>query len=221
MLPWTVWRRRIRRSERWLPTKPSIPVTRTVLAVLRLHHLEPLDPRLGSEQVRLVGPFPRKVDVGAAEVPIGCRLLVDRATQLQLPDDLQRAQVEVLLHQLLDLGDRDALRPKGLDENRDRLAHADRIGDLDLAVAGQAGGHDVLGNVARGVGAGTVDLRWVFPAEAAAAVPAVGAAALRFEGFFPSERAAAVPGVAAVAVDDDLAAGHARVGPGPTQHEAA
>jgi hypothetical protein len=34
MVPWTVWRRRIRRSERWLPAKPSIPVTRTVLAVL-------------------------------------------------------------------------------------------------------------------------------------------------------------------------------------------
>src|SRR3981081_1933241 len=100
MVPCTVWRRRTRRSERWLPAKPSIPVTRTVLAVLRLHHLEPLDTRPGGEQVRLVGEFPRKADVGPAEVAVGCRLLVDRAAQLQLPDDFQRAEVEVFLDQL-------------------------------------------------------------------------------------------------------------------------
>src|SRR6202165_3891671 len=158
MLPWTVWRRRIRRSERWLPTKPSIPVTRTVLAVLRLHHLEPLDPRLGSEQVRLVGPFPRKVDVGAAEVPIGRRLLVDRATQLQLPDDLERAEVEVLLDQVLDFGHRHTLGPERLDENRHGLAHPDRVGDLDLAMARQPGGHDVLRDITSGVGTRAVDL---------------------------------------------------------------
>src|SRR6266568_676908 len=199
MVPCTLWRRRKRRSERWLPAKPSIPVTRTVLAVLRLHHLEPLDTRFGGEQVGLVGPFPRKVDVGAAKVAVGCRLLVDRAAKLELPDDLQRAEVEVLLHQMLDLRHRHALRPERLHEDRDRLAHTDRIGDLDLAMAREPGGDDVLGDIARGVGARTVDLRGVFPAEAAAAVP----------------------GIAPVAVDDDLAAGHPRVSPGPAQHEAA
>jgi hypothetical protein len=30
VVPWTVWRRRVSRSERWLPAKPSMPVTRTV-----------------------------------------------------------------------------------------------------------------------------------------------------------------------------------------------
>src|SRR6266550_6035686 len=164
MVPCTVWRRRRRRSARWLPAKPSIPVTRTVLAVLRLHHLEPLNPRLGGEQVRHVGPFPRKVDVGAAKVAVGCCLLVDRTAQLELPDDLQRAEVEMLLDQVLDLGDRDALSAEGLDEHRDRLSHADRVGDLDLAVTREPCGNDVLSDVTRGVGAGTVDLRGVFPA---------------------------------------------------------
>src|SRR2546430_15166526 len=141
MVPCTVWRRRKRRSERWLPAKPSIPVTRTVLAVLRLHHLEPLDTRLGGEQVRLVGPFPRKVDVGAAKVAIGCRLLVDGTAKLELPDDLERAEVEVLLEQGLDRGHRDALRPEGLHKDRDRLAHADRVSQPDLAVARPAPRH--------------------------------------------------------------------------------
>src|SRR2546422_8160259 len=170
MVPCTLWRRRRRRSERWLPAKPSIPVTRTVLAVLRLPPRGPLDPRLGREQVRLVGPFPRKIDVGAAKVTVRRRLFVDRAAKLELPDDLQRAEVEMLLDQVLDLGDRDALRPERLHEDRNRLAHADRVGDLDLTVARKPGRHDVLGDVARSVGAGTVDLRGVFPAEAASAV---------------------------------------------------
>src|SRR5207253_5562120 len=78
IVPWTRWRRRIKRSQRWLPAKPSIPVTRTVLAVLRLHHLEPLDAGFGGEQVRLVSSFPRQVDIGAAEVAVGGRLLIDR-----------------------------------------------------------------------------------------------------------------------------------------------
>src|SRR3989442_15155460 len=199
MVPCTLWRRRRRRWERWLRGKPSIPVTRTVLAVLRLHHLERLAPRLGREQVRLVGPFPRKIDVGAAKVAVRRRLLVDRAAKLELPDDLQRAEVEMLLDQVLDLGDRDALRPERLHEDRDRLAHADRVGDLDLAVARKPGRHDVLGDVARSVGAGTVDLRGVFPAEAASAVA---------DG-------------APLAGGRDFSAGHPPVAPGATQDETA
>src|ERR1700682_282170 len=124
MLPWTVWRRRIRRSERWLPTKPSIPVTRTVLAVLRLHHLEPLDARLGGQQVRLVGALPLQVEVGTAEVRVSRRLLVDGTAQLQLADDLQRAEVEVLLDQRLDFWDGHPLGTQGLDAGRNRVAHA-------------------------------------------------------------------------------------------------
>src|SRR2546429_7862016 len=148
-----MWRRRRRWSARWLPAKPSIPVTRTVLAVLRLHHLEPLNPRLGGEQVGHVGPFPRKVDVGAAKMAVGCCLLVDGAAQRELPEGLQRAEVGMLLDQCLDPGDRDALRPERLHEDRDRLAHANGIGDLDLAVAPQPRGDAVLCDLTPRLGA--------------------------------------------------------------------
>src|SRR5690606_17129199 len=63
------------------------------------------------------------------------------------------------------------------------------VADLHLALAGQAGGHDVLGHVARRIGGRAVDLGRVFAREGAAAVRAR----------------------AAVGVDDDLAAGEAAV----------
>jgi hypothetical protein len=75
---------------------------------------------------------------------------------------------------------------------RDRLGHADRVGDLDRAAVRKAGGDDVLGQIATGVGRRTVDLGRVLAAE--------GAAAVR--------------GSAAVGVDDDLAAGDAGVAVG-------
>ena len=77
----------------------------------------------------------------------------------------------------------------GVDVDADRLGDADGVGELDLAALGQAGGDDVLGDVPGHVGGRAVDLGGVLAAEGAAAVPAH----------------------AAVGVDDDLAAGHARV----------
>src|SRR5690348_7581958 len=132
VVPWTVWRRRVSRSERWLPAKPSMPVTRTVcpLAVLRLHHLQPLHAGLRREQIRLVGSLPRQIEVGTPEVAVGRRLLVDRPSELQLANDFEGAQVEVLVDELLDGGDRNPLGAEGFDEDRHRLADADGIGDL-------------------------------------------------------------------------------------------
>ena len=78
-------------------------------------------------------------------------------------------------------------------------ADADRVGDLDLAAIRQVGGDDVLGDVARRVGRGAVDLGRVLAGEGAAAVarhPAVG-------------------------VDDDLAAGEAGVADRAADHELA
>ena len=83
----------------------------------------------------------------------------------------------------------DLLGAEGLDEQADRLGLADRVRDLDLAARGEAGGHDVLGDPAHGVGGGAVDLGRVLAGEGAAAVA----------------------GHAAVGVDDDLAAGQAGV----------
>ena len=69
------------------------------------------------------------------------------------------------------------------------MRDADRVRDLDLAPVGEAGGDDVLGDVARGVRGGAVHLRRVLA----------------------GERAATVASHAAVGVDDDLAAGQAAV----------
>ena len=67
---------------------------------------------------------------------------------------------------------------------------ADDVGQTDLALGGQTGGHNILGDVAGGVGAGAVD----------------------FAGVFAAEGAAADPGIAAIGIDDDFTAGQAGIG---------
>ena len=177
-----------------------MPVTRPdwLIAVLRLPHLQSLDAGLVGEEVGFVGSLPWQIEIGAAEMPVGGGLLVDRTSQLELANDLQRAQIEVLVDEVLDGGRRDPLRAKGLDEDRDRFADADGIGDLDLTVGRQSGGHHVLGDVARGIRTRAVDLGRVLAGKAATPVT----------------------GVAAIAVDDDLAPGHARVGARAAEDEA-
>src|SRR5262249_33192709 len=64
----------------------------------------------------------------------------------------------------------DLRRAEGLDRNRDRPGDADRVGQLDLAALGQAGGDDILGDVAGGVGGRAVDLGRIFAREGTAAV---------------------------------------------------
>ena len=59
---------------------------------------------------------------------------------------------------------------EGVHPDGDRLGHADGIGQLNLALAGQPGGYDVLGHPAGGVGGGAVHLGGVLAGEAAAAV---------------------------------------------------
>src|SRR5690606_26784106 len=82
---------------------------------------------------------------------------------------------------------------------RGRLGDADGVGQLHLALLRDAGGHDVLGNVARQVGSRTVNLGGVLAGEGTATVACI----------------------AAVGVDDDLASGQAAVTVGTADHEAA
>ena len=88
---------------------------------------------------------------------------------------------------------------EGFDEHADGLGHADGVGELDFGLVGEAGGHDVLGDVAGNVGSGAVDLGRIFAGECAAAVTAH----------------------AAVGVHDDLAAGEAGIAHGSADDEAA
>src|SRR3989338_10510515 len=77
----------------------------------------------------------------------------------------------------------------GGDPDAGGLRHADRVGDLDQAFAGQAGSNDILRDITSGVSGRAVYLGRVLA----------------------GERAAAVRGCAAVGVDDDLAPGQAAV----------
>jgi hypothetical protein len=98
-------------------------------------------------------------------------------------------QVHHLAQRLFELGFVDLAGAVQVDIDRQRLGHADGVGELDRAAVGETGGHDVLGEIARGIGGRAVDLGRILARE--------GAAAMR--------------GCAAVGVDDDLAAGQAAV----------
>ena len=87
---------------------------------------------------------------------------------------------------------------EGVDHDRQRLGNADGVGQLDFAAVGQTGGDHVLCDPARGIRGGAVDLGAVLAAKGAAAVTAV----------------------TAVGVDDDLAAGEARVAHGTANDKA-
>ena len=94
-----------------------------------------------------------------------------------------------VLHELGDLLVGNEAGAFGVDRDVDRPRDADRVRELHLALRGEPGRDDVLRDVARRVGSRAVDLRRILA----------------------GERAAAVRRRAAVGVDDDLAAGEARV----------
>src|SRR5690606_39808012 len=87
--------------------------------------------------------------------------------------DAARGQAAELVDaedRLLDPVVSDGAGPVRVDVERKRLRHADRIGELDRAAPGEAGGNDVLGEVAADVGRRAVDLGRVLARERAAAV---------------------------------------------------
>ena len=126
-------------------------------------------------------------------------LLVDRPAQVQALDDSFGRQPEVLAHERDDLLFGKLSRSVRLDVDRDRIGDADGVRELNQRALGETGGDEVLGDVPGHVGRGAVDLR----------------------GVLARERAAAVGGAAAVGVDDDLAAGQARVALGSADDESA
>jgi len=164
----------------------------------------------------LVRLFPGELGLLAAEVAVGGSLLVDRAQQVEHLDDALGPQVEVLQHQLRDLLVGEHARALGVDRDVHRPRHADGVGHLDLALARQACGHDVLGHVARSVGGAAVHLRRVLAAERAAAVRAGAAVGVH------DDLAARQPAVALRAADDEAARGVDEVlgvlQPGRRQH---
>ena len=117
-------------------------------------------------------------------MPVGRGACVDRLVEIEVLADAARREIDQLAQHGLQLGDID---PVGIvaevDVDRQRLRHADRVGELDRAAVGETGRHHVLGEIAGGIGGRAIDLG----------------------GVLAGERAAAVRGRAAVGVDDDLA----------------
>ncbi|CAI8949995.1 NAD-specific glutamate dehydrogenase [Pseudomonas sp. IT-P12] len=136
---------------------------------------------------------------GAAEVAVCRGVLVHRVQQVEHGGDCVGTQVEHFANQLDDFVIADFAGAEGVQRDRSRLRNTDRVGNLNLATLGQAGRHNVLGDIPTGVGGRTVNLGWIFTGECAATVT----------------------GHAAVAVDDDLAAGQATVAHRATDDELA
>ena len=86
-------------------------------------------------------------------------------------------------------------------EHAHRLGHADGVGHLHQHLVGHAGGHQILGDVAGGVGRRAVHFARVFARERAAAVGALAAVGV-YDDF-----AAREAGIAVRTADDELARG--------------
>src|SRR5438874_11002244 len=108
--------------------------------------------------VELAGALPGELFLGAPEVAVGGRALVDRLAQVEVADDRCRPQVEHVLYGLADLERIDGLGPERLDHHRHGAGHADGVRDLDLAAPSRTRGDHVLGDPAGGVGRRAVDL---------------------------------------------------------------
>ena len=95
----------------------------------------------------------------------------------------------MLANQLLDLHLGLLPRTLRINENRAGLGDTDSVGELHLADIRQAGGDDILGDIARHVGGAAIDLAGILAAEGAASVTAS----------------------TSVGVNDDLASGQTRI----------
>src|SRR3990172_8351103 len=109
-------------------------------ALLGRERLDVLEPGRRAEHRGLVGSLPREVPVLAAEVAVGGGLRVDRPAQIEVADDGTGAEVEVLANEALDRLQPPPLRSQAVDQDRERVRDADRVGDLEQAAVGEAGG---------------------------------------------------------------------------------
>src|SRR5579862_4851894 len=148
---------------------------------------------------RLVRLLPRELRLRAAEMPERRRLSVDGTPQVQRLDDALGRQLEMRADEIDHLLIRNLAGAGRIDQHRDRIRDADRVGKLYERLVSQSGRDHVLGDVSRHVAGRSIDLRRILA----------------------RERAAAVRGRAAVGVDDDLAAGDAGIAMWTANDEAA
>src|SRR5213080_4463143 len=89
-------------------------------------------------------------------------------SEVEVLQDRRGTQVEVLAHERFELGHRDVLRAERLYRDGHRTSDPDRVGDVHLAAIREPRRDDVLRDVPRRVGRGTVDLRRILARERAA-----------------------------------------------------
>src|SRR5919201_4516087 len=99
--------------------------------------------------IRAIGRLPR--ELLATEVPVGGRVLVDRAAEIEVTDDRGRAEVERVPHHVDDATGIDVLGAEGVDGDRDGMRGPDRVRDLELEPVRGTGRDEVLRDVPRHV----------------------------------------------------------------------
>ena len=114
--------------------------------------------------------LPGKIDIRAAEVTVGSRLLVDRTAQIQHADDACRTKVKVLADDPDNLLILDPAGAEGIHVDRGRLGNTDRVGELNLHAICISCCDQILRNIACRVCRGAVNLRAVLAGEGSAAM---------------------------------------------------
>jgi hypothetical protein len=165
------------------------------MKLIQAHPCNTLAIRLRYLELELLGLLPGEFLVG--EVAVLGRLEVDGVDEVEFLDDDTGAEVEVLVDDFDELVGRLVRGAVRLDEEGEGLGDTDGVRELDECAAGELGGHERLGDPARKVGGGTVDLGVVLSGESTASV--------------------GTP--ATIGVDDDLAASEAGVTLGSTDDE--
>jgi len=142
----------------------------------------------------MIGFFPGEGLFGASEVAVAGGGQINRAEELEVTDNGVRGEGKDVADNGGEAIIADGAGAGGVNLYGDRLGYADGISELNFTLLGQAGGDDVLGNVASHVGSGTIDLGRILAAESAAAVTA--GAAIGIDDYFPAGYAAIAVGAA-------------------------
>ena len=124
----------------------------------------------GLERVDAVGLFPCNIEVSASHVTVRRELPVNRTAQVEIADDGTRTQVEDLLHCGFEHFVVDNAGAEGVNQDGNRLCHANGIGELDLALVCEASCDDVFGDITCSISSRTVNLGRVLAGECTAAV---------------------------------------------------
>ena len=132
---------------------------------------------------------------------VGRRLPVNRTTQIQRLDNALRRQLEIGPNQIGNHAFVNLRSAEGIDQDADRFGNANGVGQLHFAAIGQAGGNNVLGDIARHVASRAIDLRRIFAAECATAVTSHATVGVH------NDLAAGQSGVAHRTTDDEAARG--------------